>query len=631
MSLKDLERKLYQKDFNQENNHFSEKEQADNHINENIDISGWNNLSINQPAQKSGGIISKINSISSLIFWILTPVLIILIGISIFYIYQYFSAEKEIFLAVSAPQNVLRGTPFELSVNFNNDSENLLENVELSLFLPEGSAILEDDRSKRIFSKKMGDLASGEIFQEKIPVIIFGETEAIKNFDVSVSYSSSLNARFEKEKNLEITAKEAGVKLDLTAPEKVLNSEEFEIYVDYSNIAKEDFSNVNIDIDFPSNFVLKASNPILSGNSFKIDNLVKEQSGKIFIVGKIIGTEQSFFDVKAKIEVNYSGQNYLISEKISNIYIAPSPLSLKVFLNDSVNYISRSGDSLKYRLVYANNTDVSLSDAIIKAKLSGEMFDFATLKMNGAYDSKNNILTWNAASVPELASLNSGATGAIEFEIGTKSEYPIKKISNKDFILKIEADISSPTVPYYVAADKTIGLNSLQTKVAGKIKIESLAYFNDLTSGFINNSSLPPKVNQPVNFMIHWRIKNYSTDVKGVKVQAFLAPGIKLIGEPKANIDSLPQYNERTGEIIWLIDKIPATKGVIGKPTEAIFQVEAIPNITQIGKEVALLGQSAITAFDEFVNFELNDFTNSLDTRLLSDFDFDINKLKVIQ
>ena len=628
MSLRDLDKKLYQKDFEQEDNYSFKKEQADNQINEDHFVSKWGNVSSDKTAQMA---ISKINRISSLIFWILAPILVILMGVSVFYIYQYFSADKEISLSVSAPQSVLKGIPFELSINFNNDSKNSLESVELSLFLPEGTAILGDDKSKRIFSKDMGNLASGGAFQEKIPVIIFGEAEAVKNFNVSVSYSSSLSARFEKIKDLEITAKEAGVKLDLTTPEKVLNNEEFEIYVDYANISEEDFTNVDISLNFPSNFVLKEADPVLSADSFKIDNLAREQNGKIFIVGKIIGAEQSFFDIKAKIEINNSSQNYLISEKTASIYIAPSPLSLKILLNDGINYISRSGDQLKYRLIYANNTDVSLTDAIIKAKLTGEMFDFTTLKTNGAYDSKNNILTWNAAAAPELASLTPGATGAVEFEINTKNEYPIKKISSKDFVLKIEADISSPTVPYYVAADKTIGLSSLQTKVAGRVEIESLVYFNDSASSFVNKGALPPKVNQPINFTIHWRIKNYSTDVKDIKVQAFLEPGVKLIGEPKANVAFLPQYNERTGEIIWLIDKIAATKGIIAKPVEAIFQIEAIPNITQIDKEILLIGQTTMTAFDEFVNFELSDSANSLDTKNLSDFGFDINKSKVVQ
>lgn len=628
MSLKDLEKKLYQKDFKQEDNYSFKKEQVDNKTNEDISASKWGNISSN-PADKKT--MSKISRISSLIFWILTPILVILMGVSVFYIYQYFSADKEILLFVQSPQNVLRGIPFEINVSFNNDSKNSLKDVELSLFLPEGTAVLGDDKNKRILNKDMGNLASGEVFQEKIPVMIFGEAEAVKNFNVSVSYSSSLSARFEKTKDLEIIAKEAGVKLDLTAPEKVLNNEEFEIYVDYANISEENFADVNINIDFPSNFVLKESDPVLMANSFKIANLTKEQNGKIFIVGKIIGTEQSFFDIKTKIEINNSNQNYLISEKIASIYIAPSPLSLKILLNDGINYISRSGDRLKYRLIYANNTDVNLTDTIIKAKLSGEMFDFASLKTNGAYDSKNNILSWNAAAIPDLASLSSGATGAVEFEISTKNEYPIKKISSKDFVLKIEADISSPTVPYYVAADKTIGISSLQTKVAGRIEIEFLAYFNDQISGFVNKGSLPPKVNQPINFTIYWRIKNYSNDVKDIKVQAFLEPGVKLVDEPKANITSLPQYNERTGEITWLIDKISATKGIVGKPVEAIFQIEVIPNITQINKEVPLIGQSAITAFDEFVNFELSDFANALDTKNLSDFGFDINKSKVVQ
>lgn len=628
MSLKDLERKLYQKEFERKDNDAFKKTEGSKKESDNEIGSKWSDISADSVA---GGAIAKISRLSSWIFWILAPILVILMGVSVFYIYQYFSADKEIALAVSAPQNVLRGVPFEIEANFSNNSKNSLENVELSLFLPEGTAVLEDGKSKRIFSKDIGNLESGEVFQEKIPVIIFGETEAIKRFSISVGYSSSLNARFEKNKDLEIAANEAGVKLDLTAPEKVLNNEEFEIYVDYSNVSEEDFSDVNISFDFPANLVLKESEPALNNNYFKIENLTKGQSGKIFIVGKVIGAEQSFFDIKARIDINNAAENYLISEKTANIYIAPSPLSLKILLNDSVNYISRSGDHLRYRLVYSNNTDVSLADVIIKSKLTGEMFDFTTLKTTGAFDSKNNVLTWNAAAMSALASLSPGANGAVEFEINTKNEYPIKKISSKDFVSKIEAEISSPTVPYYVAADKTIGVSSLDTKVAGRVEIESLVYFNDPDSGFVNKGALPPKINQPINFTIHWKIKNYSTDVKNVKAQAFLEPGVKMIGEPKVNIASLPQYNERTGEIVWQIDKILATKGVVGKPVEAIFQIEVMPNITQIGKEIPLIGQTIITAFDEFVNFELNSSANALDTKNLSDIGFDINNSKVVQ
>src|SRR3989344_2969848 len=163
MSLKDLDKKLYQKDFKQEDDYSFKKEQADNQINEDHFVSKWGNVSSDKTAQMA---ISKINRISSLIFWILAPILVILMGVSVFYIYQYFSADKEISLSVLAPKSVLRGAPFEVNIDFNNNSKNLLERVELAVFLPEGTAVLDVDKSKRIFRKDMGDLASGEIFQE---------------------------------------------------------------------------------------------------------------------------------------------------------------------------------------------------------------------------------------------------------------------------------------------------------------------------------------------------------------------------------------------------------------------------------------------------------------------------------
>jgi len=180
--------------------------------------------------------------------------------------------------------------------------------------------------------------------------------------------------------------------------------------------------------------------------------------------------------------------------------------------------------------------------------------------------------------------------------------------------LKVGAEISSPTVPNYVASDQTIGLADLQTKVAGEIAINSQALFYDSGSGFSNSGSFPPKVNLPTNFTIHWAVTNYSTDVSKVKIKAFLQSGVRWTNQVKSNINSIPTYNERTQEVIWLIDRIPATKGVVSNPVEAIFQVEATPNITQFKQQMPLLSATSIQASDEFANVGLQSSANALDS-----------------
>ena len=105
--------------------------------------------------------------------------------------------------------------------------------------------ILESENDKRVFTKEIGDLNPGENFQDKIRAVIFGNSQAVKNFNISVSYSSALGARFEKSEKLDVLIRESGIKIDLIAPEKVLNNGEFDLEINYSNVSNLIFPILN--------------------------------------------------------------------------------------------------------------------------------------------------------------------------------------------------------------------------------------------------------------------------------------------------------------------------------------------------------------------------------------------------
>ena len=325
-------------------------------------------------------------------------------------------------------------------------------------------------------------------------------------------------------------------------------------------------------------------------------------------------------------------QTYKIDEKTASVLISSSPLSLKIFVNDQgSNYVSSAGQTLKYSLAYRNNTEMGLQDVVIKARLVGEMFDFSSLETDGFFNSAQNLITWNAANTPELRRVAPGATGKVEFEIDVREDYPIKKKSDKNFTLKALGEITSPTVPYYVTSEQSIGLSSLENKVAGRTTIEPQVYFKEPNAEIVNKGSLPPRVNIPVNFTVHLIVKNYATDVRDVKITGFLQSSVKWTGVVKSNVASQPTYNERTSEIIWVIDKIPATKGVIDQPIEAIFQVEATPDITQLQKEMLLLDEIRLQAIDDFAGIKLESSAEKLTTRSLKDSDIETKDTRVSQ
>lgn len=555
----------------------------------------------------------KVSRISRWIFWILIIGSLIVFAAGGFYFYQYFTS-RDIILSLKAPQNTLLGVPFNIDINIENNSDNPLKDIKLSMILPEGTALVSESPEKRALNQNLGDLDSHGTFQEKIPIIVFENEQSIKKFEITISYfppTLGPKARFEQTKSIELSVREPGIKLDLITPQKVLNNEDFEIEVHYQNISDIDFSGAELKLDYPVFFTFKnATLQPSSGNNFwKIGDLIKNsEKGSLIIQGKVLSAEKSFFEIKGALKAEVSGQKFLISEKAATINIAASPLSSSISLNDQPDYLTFPADRLKYKITYRNNSDVGLNDMVIKAKLSGEMFNFQSLSGSGFFSSKDNTIIWNAANSPELRLISPASEGFVEFEIQTKETYPIKRVSDKNFILKVEAEISSPTVPYYVASEKTIGLADFKTKVAGKITINSEVSFL--------KGAWPPKVNKPTNFTIHWLVTNYSTDASNIEIRAFLQSGVAWTGQVKSNINTVPTYNERTQEVVWLIDRIPATKGVISKPVEATFQIEATPNITQINQPIPLLSEITLHASDEFTNLELKSSASALNSKV---------------
>ncbi len=554
-------------------------------------------------------IYSKIDSISRPIFWTIIAVFILVAAGIGFYLYSYF-VNRDIAFSLNAPQNTLSGVPFSVDIGVKNNFNNSLNDVKISLVLPDGAFFAGESQEKRFYDKNFGDLDKDAYFQERIPIVIISDSQAIKKFNVKISYYTPAlgsKARFEQTKTVDVSAKEPAIKLDISAPQKILNNEDFEVEIRYQNVSNIQFENVKLKLEYPIFFTFKNATiaPFSENDNWEFGSLPANSDGGNFIItGKAVNSNESLnnFEIKGEITAEILGQKYSINKKSAQLSIATSPLILNISLNDNLNYIASLGDTLKYKINYHNSSDVGLNDVVITAKLTGEVFDFKSLIGNGFFDSKNNIITWNVANTPNLKVVSPGGSNYVEFQIQTKEDYPIKKQSDKNFTLNVAAEISSPTVAYGVTSDKTISFASLKNNVSGAVIIIPKLFFYDPSSGISNKGQLPLRVNQPTNFTIHWTVTNYSTDISNVKISGFLQSGVHWTGQVKSNINSLPSYNERTQEVVWNIDKVLATQGIVLSPIEAIFQIEAIPDITQTNQLMPILSKTTIQAIDNFNN-----------------------------
>lgn len=547
-----------------------------------------------------------------------------------FYFYYFvLQSDKEtpnVVLEYSKPPTVFLGKPFEVKISLSNySSEVILKNASLSLILPEGVSFLGQDQSKRVVEEFIGDLGPGSINQQGFNLIITEGANSVKRIKANLTYSTNLNSqlRFSSEKDIDISVGESVVSLTLSAPQKILSGEDFEINVRYYNNAPEEIKNIKFVAQYPSAFTFKRSSlepENSNNNSWVIGDLRRGGSGDFTIIGNIISQEGAFFELKGYLLAEFGGQIYTLSEQKLPFVISVAPLSLRLSINGKdENYIADLSEALRYNIIYKNNSNAVFQNINITVKLVGELFDFATLNTNGAFDSVKNIIFWTPANDRRLTTLAPGEEKIISFEIKTKGNYPIRRLSDKNFTLKVHAQIESPTVPAGVAAQKTISMASLENKIRGKIELEAKALFRDAYSGVLNTGPYPPKVNEPTRYTIHWRLINYSTDVGNIVVSAYLQSNTRFISAIKSTAGSLPSYDARTGKVSWIIDKLSATKGVIDQPAEAIFQVENTPAITDLNKYVTFLSESRAEAKDLFTNLNLFSTARSLNTNLPDD------------
>ena len=529
-------------------------------------------------------------------------------GFVYYYVSQY-QKSKELNFEILSPNKVMIAKPFELSVNIENKSQSVLRQPKIVINLPEGAISLDKFSDAGVIEQTLDDMAPAGLVKKKFNVVLVKDEQVVKKFNVNFSYlPEKLNTRFEKSQSVEITVDQPVISMNLITPQKVFNREIFDINVNYQNLNDYEYKNARLQIVYPANFTFKQASvsPSLGNNIWQLTQLAKGIQNNINIKGSLEGPDRSFSEIKLRLYVTFGQKEYMINEKSANLAIAASPLSLSVLANDNLDYLALAGDQIDYLIKYKNNTDVGLSDVILKVNLQGAMYDFSTLSTTGFFDSRSNAIIWNAGNTPEFKLLQPGTEGEIRFVINVLNSFPIKRMFDKNFILKVQAEINSPTVPYNVSSDRTVGYANLETKIKGALEIiPSLVYIS---------GSYPLVANRSSVFEIRWQIKNYSTDVKDVKISSVLQSGVKWLNVVKSNIETVPVYNVRTGEVEWNIAKILATKGIISKPVEAVFRVEVTPNVAQAGQKFNFLNETSVSAVDEFTNSQISFMTNVLST-----------------
>ena len=282
---------------------------------------------------------------------------------------------------------------------------------------------------------------------------------------------------------------------------------------------------------------------------------------------------------------------------------------------------------MQFKIHYKNAAGIALSDVVLKASLSGLMYDFATLRTTGNFDGADGTITWNGGNLADFRNLSPNASGDVEFQINVKSRYVMRTFRDKNFSLQVTAEMETPTVPSSLAAKSLSTVSDISIKINTKTELKAVGYYFDTVVK--NSGPLPPKVDQITTYAIHWQLTNFSNDVDDVTIKAVLPEGVGWLNKKAGAGAAALEYNDRTSELTWNVGKLTAGTGVLLDAYEVIFQVGLTPSINKVNMVLPILGESTLTGKDAFTGNDILTTSPSIKTDLPDDPGVGILKSKV--
>ena len=196
----------------------------------------------------------------------------------------------------------------------------------------------------------------------------------------------------------------------------------------------------------------------------------------------------------------------------------------------------------------------------------------------------------------------------------------MRNYNDKNLKAEVSTEIGTKSVPDKFAVSELKISNGLSCKINSEVDLKTRVYYYEPSAGIVNSGPIPPKVDSLTNYTVHWQILNGSNDLENIKINSVLPQGINWSNVYVNKVSgSQIYYNERTKEIVWQIEKIPAGVGSLLSVYELIFQISIRPSTNQIGTVPTLVNEAYLEAKDSFTGIFLKDYTNPVNTGLPDD------------
>ena len=533
---------------------------------------------------------------------------LVLLGAAIaglFYILRQPSGgdRAEVGLSIEAPEEITSGDEVVFSVKYRNATRVPLTDAELFFRYPDG-AVPFGNPDQRIESFSIGTVGPLSAGTHEFRAYLIAQKGSTLQAGAELAYKSVGVSSFRKTVDVSVYVANIPFLLNFTVPQKAVSGERITYFLKYINLGRRAYPGTFIRLRYPDGFAYLSAEPAPTEGqqSWDIGEVAERGEGLLTIQGMLTGNEGDTRKVRAEIGFMRGEKFFAYTESSFETVIAPSPLSVAIEITEPLSGISNLGGRVLGRIRYKNNTDVPIKDVVVKAEFSGEMFKKRSIAAErGFFDSARNTMLWTPANVKELLFLDPGREYALLFQAALADAFPIQQAQDTNFTARITATIESINAPPYLALNKITSTAFADIKMETVPLFTSQGFYYDDVSGIVNSGPIPPKVDTQTLYTVHWRIAVPANDLENVEARATLPTGVTPTGQTRSfYVDSVPSFNEITGEVAWFIPRVPANTGITSPAYEAVFQIALTPSLTQLGQTVELIRESQLVAVDAF-------------------------------
>jgi len=527
-------------------------------------------------------------------------------------------------LSVETPEAFKAGAESDVVIRYRNAERIPLARAEIEFRAPDGFEIAgSEPASAEEGVWAVGSVAPGAEGQVKIRGYIRKELDAAMTFEAKLDYRpADFNADFQKVASHTVVVTESVLTLKATGPEQMTPGDEVAMVYEYENASDEALKDVRFALGTLDGFIVASTDPKPDEgfpSRWTFPEVEANAKGTIVVKGTYSAASRGPKALPASIGFASTDGVAVLANADAKTDVLKSNLDLALIVNGSDKPPTASfGDPLFFTVRYENAGDVSLKDVSLVASLPSEpasgVIDWVSLKDDLEGTRSGSTITWTKKEIPELAALEPGDKGEVNFSVQL-----VRKPTIQDPLPKyaIQAIASAKIAK----AGNVSGARQVDTAPLD-IRLLSDASFTAYGRYYVDgvpvgSGPLPPKSGEKTVYRVFWIVRNNLHELTNLSASTLLPEGVKWTGIQRDVTAGSVDFDATGRKVTWRLNRLPTSVPEV----LVSFDVELSPTAQDIGEILDLTGDNRFEAFDKDVEAVILKSQNPIGTDLIGDED----------